>query len=61
MKLQISEKYMPSDKPIFMVHNFTDQRHKIEVKTGYGKFEMVHENKTFLGDFDPDFDEYVTG
>jgi len=29
MKLEMSERWRNSDKPIFMVHNFTNQRHAI--------------------------------
>lgn len=58
MKMEMSERWKNTDKPIFMVHNFTNQRHALEV---YNQGVLV-ENNTLPKEWDPTgATEYQTG
>jgi len=57
MQVVVSEKYLATDKPIYLVHNFTDQRHEVKV-TFNGKLQA---NKTLPNTFDPLKKDYVSG
>jgi len=49
MKMQMSERWSESDKPIYMVHNFTEQRHAIEVDNRGQEIT----NDTWIESWDP--------
>jgi hypothetical protein len=45
MKIEISDKWLPTDKNIHIMTNFTDRREALEVRNNFGK---LIKNETYL-------------
>lgn len=55
MKIEISDKWLPTDKNIHIMTNFTDRREALEVRNNFGK---LIKNETYLNKTE---DQYLSG